>query len=188
MILLTDTSKWTELRNMTLIITMFMGFLRASEVTNLKRDDVWFEEVDGRRVLFVLIEKSKTDQERRGETIVLGGDDESAYCILNWMELWLECVPDGCDYLFPVKKGGGWVQMGSKTPNHRVKDLLRRIGVDPAQYGSHSCRKGGCSKAAAAGVELRVLKRHGRWKSWAVFLYIHDSVKQKLEVTSALYK
>ena len=87
-----------------------------------------------------------------------------------------------------MEKGGRWVRMGSKTPNHRVKDLLRRIGVDPTQYGSHSCRKGGCSKAAAAGVELRVLKRHGRWKSWAVFLYIHDSVKKKLEVTSALYK
>jgi hypothetical protein len=68
-----------------------------------------------------------------------------------------------------------------------LKKLLGKIGVDPTEYGSHSCRKGGCTAAALAGIEVRVLKRHGNWKSDAVNTYIHESIEEKLSVSQAIF-
>jgi hypothetical protein len=76
---------------------------------------------------------------------------------------------------------GSKAKLGHKTPNGILKKLLIRIGVDHSAYGSHSCRKGGCTAAARAGIEVRVLKRHGNWKSDAVYTYIHESLEEKLK-------
>jgi hypothetical protein len=64
-----------------------------------------------------------------------------------------------------------------------LKKLLKRIGVDPKQYGAHSCRKDGCTAAALAGIEVRVLKRHGNWKIDAVYTYIHESIPGRSSVS-----
>jgi len=66
-----------------------------------------------------------------------------------------------------------------------VKRWLKRIGVNPKEYGSHSLRRGGTT-AAAKNVPTHLLKRHGRWRSDAVFLYIEDDLAQQLSVTANL--
>ena len=65
--------------------------------------------------------------------------------------------------------------------------MLVRIGVDPTGYGSHSMRRGGAT-AAAKFVRTHVLKRHGRWKSDAVYLYVDDDAETVLSVTDAILK
>jgi hypothetical protein len=55
-----------------------------------------------------------------------------------------------------------------------------------SRYGSHSLRKGGATAAAATRVRMHLLKRHGRWRSDAVFIYIVDPLVARLEVSRAI--
>src|SRR4051812_47637949 len=61
--------------------------------------------------------------------------------------------------------------------------LVSLIGMDQATYGSHSCRKGGCTMAVEAGVPMRLVSKHGRWRSSAVLWYVKDSLDTELSVT-----
>ena len=42
---------------------------------------------------------------------------------------------------------------------------LDSIGLDKNKFGLHSLRSGGATAAAEAGIEDRLFKKHGRWKS-----------------------
>ena len=44
-------------------------------------------------------------------------------------------------------------------------DKIAKLGFDPALFGMHSLRAGGATAAVNCGVQDRLLKRHGRWKS-----------------------
>ena len=46
-----------------------------------------------------------------------------------------------------------------------VLELLANVGLDPKKFGLHSLRSGGASAAANLGVNDRLFKKHGRWKS-----------------------
>ena len=62
-----------------------------------------------------------------------------------------------------------------------VREALRRLGEEPDAYGLHSLRAGG---ASAAGVEDRLFKRHGRWRSEnAKDGYVKDSYESRLSVS-----
>jgi hypothetical protein len=75
-------------------------------------------------------------------------------------------------------------RLPTTEPNKILKKLLKsRSEVDASLYGSHSLRKEGCSKAAAAGVSLTLLKRHGNWDSAAI--YIKNSLVERLSVTQS---
>ena len=76
--------------------------------------------------------------------------------------------------------------LASTSPCHLIKAWLKRINVDPTGYGSHSLRRGGATAAAAALVRFHVLKRHGRWKSDTVYLYIVDGPEEQLGVSQAV--
>ena len=73
--------------------------------------------------------------------------------------------------------------LSDNTPCHIVKNRLTEIGIDSSDYGSHSCRRGGATAAVAANVDIHLVKRHGNWKSDAVYLYVVDSVKARLSVS-----
>jgi hypothetical protein len=89
---------------------------------------------------------------------------------------------------YNLEGGGGKCPraLSRNTPYHIVKKWLKRINVDPAGYGSHSCRRGGVTAAVAANVEMLLVARHGNWTSDAVFLYVSDSHKRKLLVSRAI--
>lgn len=42
---------------------------------------------------------------------------------------------------------------------------LEAVGLDKRKFGLHSLRSGGATAAAAAGIDDRLFKKHGRWKS-----------------------
>ena len=46
--------------------------------------------------------------------------------------------------------------LSPSTPNFIVKRLVESIGIDSTKYGSHSCRKGGCTTALESGADLRL--------------------------------
>jgi hypothetical protein len=64
---------------------------------------------------------------------------------------------------------------------------ISQLGYDPTLFSMHSLRAGGATAAANAGVEDRLFKRHGRWKSeTAKDGYVKDSVERRLEVSKQL--
>ena len=77
-------------------------------------------------------------------------------------------------------------RLAKATPNHILKKWMRKIKVDPKGYGSHSLRWGGTTAAAKARVRMHVIKRHGRWASDAVYLYIVDGLEEQVMVASAV--
>ena len=68
----------------------------------------------------------------------------------------------------------------------RLRELLRRAGLKPAEYSCHSFRRGGASFAFDLNMSLIDIKQRGDWSSNAVEGYIHinkmylDVVAQKL--------
>ena len=73
----------------------------------------------------------------------------------------------------------------------RLRELLlskiSQLGYDPTLFSMHSLRAGGATAAANAGVEDRLFKHHGRWKSeTAKDGYVKDSVERRLEVSKQL--
>ena len=53
---------------------------------------------------------------------------------------------------------------------------------------SHSCRKGGATAAAAAGVEEQLIRRHGNWRSECVHMCITESMANRLSVTESILR
>ena len=176
-------SRKNDARDVLMFIIMFGGFLRAHEAAALKEDDVWIE---GKN-LFVFIQQSKTDKERRGETVVLAGCPSSCLCPVAWFKLYSSQRPTGKPFFHNTAKPGK--KLSSKRPNGIMKEWLARWGMPEKErllYGSHSLRRGGATKAAAEKIQTYVMKRHGRWKSDAVFMYVVESVEDRLDVSRAV--
>jgi len=63
----------------------------------------------------------------------------------------------------------------------------KTCGFPAVDFGLHSLKAGGATAAAVAGVQDRLFKKHGRWKSEnAKDGYIEDSLQQRLSVTKNL--
>ena len=188
-VLATANPSEMEVRDMFMLVLMFLGFLRESEVVRLRVQDVWLDKLGERDVLMVFVGPwAKADTERRGETIVLASQPSSWLCPVQWYKLHsaFRKPTKWSSHVFHSVTGN-LKPLADKTPYHTVKRLLVRIGVDPTGYGSHSMRRGGAT-AAAKFVRTHVLKRHGRWKSDAVYLYVDDDAETVLSVTDAILK
>jgi integrase len=177
-----------DIRDMFLFILMFGGLLRESEAAGLMKEEVWVvdDEIQG-EVLYIFINKSKRDQERKGDTVVLAACPGSPLCPVRWFRLYAR-VARSTEFFFHstfVKAG----KLANGTPNGILKRWLAQMGLSDAEsktYGSHSLRKGGATAAAAGRVRMHLLKRHGRWKSDAVFIYVVDPLVARLEVSRAV--
>jgi integrase len=176
----------TCLRDVFMFILMFLGFLREDEVTSLQFGDVWVGNLDGvtDEVLFIRVRTSKTDPGRNGCTVVLEACAGSALCPVRWFRLFCK-VRRSRTHVFH-QSGPEAAKLAPSTPNSLLKKWLRLINVDPGPYGSHSLRRGGASAAAAYAVRVHILKRHGRWASDAVYLYIQDPGESRVAVSRAI--
>jgi integrase len=174
-----------EVRNIFMIILMTFGMLRQSELTQLKTGDVQLETKP--KQLSIFIRKSKTDQAADGARVYLA-ETGNEVCPVKWFEKFNTVRNPEALFLFHPMGGRADVKnpLSSSTPNFIVKKLLTLIHVDPSKYGSHSCRKGGCTTAVEAGIDLRVVARHGRWKSDSILDYVKDSAETKLSVSRAI--
>ena len=150
-----DTSV-ESIRNMFMVILMTFAFLRASEVVQLKLNDVKEENGDS---LSVFIRKSKTDQAGDGATIDVAGTG-TEICPVKWYHFFVKVRDRNSTYLFHQLGAGRKADkpLSPSTPNFVVKSLIKSIGIDPLKYGSHSCRKGGCTTALESGLTFDLLQ------------------------------
>ena len=174
------------------------AMLRASECVALRMGDVWVEQVPVRgmlhAVLFVFVEKRKNDQERHGHTIVLGVDEDVMHCPVRWFKMYAtlrekESALRGAEspYLFARDK----FRQASKplkpeSVNGALKRACEKAGIETQRFTFHCLRVGGVSAAIARGVELRLIARHGGWKSDAIYNYVFDDIEAQLSVSQAI--
>ena len=86
--------------------------------------------------------------------------------------------PCGPAFLRAVKRG--LTPLLYRWYMERFRALLKRVGCEPDEYGSHSLRRGGASWALQCGIQSDVIKILGDWKSQAYQAYLEVSLEQKL--------
>ena len=66
-------------------------------------------------------------------------------------------------------------------------EAIESLGYPEAKFGLHSLRAGGATAAANSGVNDRLFKRHGRWKSeCAKDGHIKENLDSLLSVSKSL--
>ena len=64
-----------------------------------------------------------------------------------------------------------------------TRQLMRAIGEDPSQFGTHSFRIGGATALFAAGADETVIRTMGRWNSDIHQLYVRACFERCCEWT-----
>lgn len=187
-----DSTDLLEVRDICMIITAFTGFLRFNELSHIRASDLCFREDH----VVVIIPKSKTDQYRQGNEVLLS-KGVTAACPYSWLQNYMRLggVEVGeSKFLFrPICKSKGKACLVGKDRSlsyTRVRECvlarLRPLGAS-LNLGLHSLRSGGATAAAGAGVNERCLKRHGRWRSdLSKDGYVKDSLEKRMYVSKCL--
>ena len=181
-----------DLRNFTIILLGFAGFMRYSEIADLKISDIFLYPT----FMKIFIEQSKTDVYREGHFVFTARVD-SPICPVNILNLYVERSNiDRNSSEFPFRavsfcksKNSYHLRKINKpicytTARTHVLKLIEIIGLDPTKFGLHSLRSGGATAAARNNIRDRLFKRHGRWKSERVKDgYVKDDINSLLSVT-----
>ena len=183
----------TNSRLMMILVLSFMGFPRFSDVSNLKRSDFIIHNAH----MSIFIEKSKTDIDRKWHWLHLAKLNSNLFLLdLTRRYFVLAGIDNQCDeYIFRGIENTKTVQKPRKidkplrytTIRGHVLDFLANIGLDSKNFGLHSLRSSGALATANLGVNDRLFKKHGRWKSDKVKdSYIHEDIESKLSVSRNL--
>ncbi|XP_053379426.1 integrase/recombinase xerD homolog isoform X2 [Mercenaria mercenaria] len=181
------------LRDLTMILLSYAGFLRFDEVSELRCSDIDIKD----RYISLFIKKSKTDIYRGGKEVLISSGETSA-CPVAMLQRYLHCSSmhlKSDSYLFrPACRSGHkcfLIDKDKKLSYTRSKECIvskLKLVAPNLRLGTHSLRASGATTAAnAEGISDRCLKRHGRWKSdLAKDGYIDDSLEKKLFITKQL--
>jgi pyocin large subunit-like protein len=70
------------------------------------------------------------------------------------------------------------------TAREIILSALETLGLNKKYFGLPSLRSGGATAAAAAKVEDRLFKKHGRWRTdKAKDEYVKENISERLSVT-----
>lgn len=188
-----DCTDIIDLRDISMIMLAYAGFMRINEVCNLHCNDVQFKP----DYLLLTVKNSKTDVYRKGSEIVIAKGTSFAcpYSILSRYMSVANLTVQSDDFLFKPafrsKNVSALINKNKKLSYTRAKecivDKLKLVGPD-LNLGTHSLRASGATTVAnSANVSERCLKRHGRWKTeTAKDGYVEDSLQSRLSVTRVL--
>ena len=155
-----------DLRLTTACLLGFSGFLRFSELICLRPCD--FEV--SQDMMKIRIERSKTDQLRQGDELVIvrTGNRTCPIAILEkYMERMGMCWQDQLCLFRPTQKMklGNRLRQSGKISYNCLRESFHKklsaLGLPSSDFGLHSLRAGGATAAANAGIPDRLFKRHG---------------------------
>ena len=151
-------------RNRALLAVAYDAMLRRTELTSLEVSD-FLEEIGGDATL--LVRRSKTDGEGRGERLYLARD--TVVLVRAWLDR--AGIADG-NLFRSVAKGGRLGEGLDPSQVPRIfKGMAREAGLPAAVVqglSGHSARVGAAQDMIAAGIELPAILQAGRWKSTAM--------------------
>lgn len=190
---ITNKEDLSELRILIICLVGFCGFMRFSEIANLKRSDIIFTET----YMKLFIEQSKTDVYREGSWVYIA-KSRTSICPVDNLGKYLSLAnikEDSEEFIFRAITKTKTTQKLRKTNKPlsytRAREIyinvLVKLGLNPTEYGLHSLREAGASAAANNGLPDRLFKRHGRWRSEnAKDGYIADDINNLLTVSQNL--
>lgn len=145
---------------------------------------------NGNRLAIVLTIHSSKANKFRSETVLVGGDSDERLSPLLWLYYWWSILPRkkaGFPLFQQLGRKERGLSLAASSPRHIMIDLAKRAGIPPSVHlVAHSLRAGGATAAAHAAIDQRVIKRHGRWRSDAVYAYIKDSANEFLDLNAAV--
>jgi hypothetical protein len=166
------------------MLLSFSGVLRYDKISSLCFNDIKISD----NCLILNIEKSKTDQYRQSNKILISKGSTLA-CPYTMLLKYINLAgfsSGSNSFLFrPIYRSGHTCKLVNKDKKLSYtaarEALVKRLKfVSPdCNVGLHSFRSGGATTAANANVNERCLKKHGRWKD----RYIVDSTHNRLEVS-----
>ena len=181
-------------RLIVVILLGFSGFLRISDLLDVRIKDVIFTQND----LQIMIHKAKNDQLREGHIVHIARTG-SPYCPVYWTEKYinetdLKSDPDAYLICRLAKTKEGHRAIGKyRLSDTTIREYFGRDikpiceTLEEGSYSLHSLRSGGASTASNNGVSERLIGKHGRWKSgFSRDRYIKDSKKVRRTVSEAL--
>ena len=159
----------TDLCLATTCLLGFSGFLRFSELINLRSCDFKMAE----EMMMIKFRHSKTDLWRQGDEVVVARTANKTYPAAR-LECYMQVTgmswEDEC-FLFRLiqaTKNGQKLRKSGKVSYSCLREAFKKIsdlGLRPEEFGLHSLRAGGATAAVHAKVLDRCFKRHRRWKS-----------------------
>lgn len=138
---------------------MFGGFLRISEVCQLRGEHLSVSEGED-EVWSVRVDRSKTDQHRKGAIVKFRLNRLSAKCVRSAL-----IGKRKTDWIF--EKSGR--PLSASEAGAAVKRLITEAELDGFGLTSHSFRGGAATEAVQKGKPLENIMRNGRWKTRAAF-------------------
>ena len=182
-----------DLRNIRvacLCLLCYAGFLRFDELENRRRHHVFIYD----NHIKLCLESSKTDVYREGRDVLISKTNTHT-CPVNMLlrYFYLAKIPaDSTDYIFrPLcfcKSVNSYKLRSGKlsytTARLILLSALATLGVNKKYFGLHSLISAGATAAAAANVDDRLLKKHGRWKNDKnKDGYVKENISERLSVT-----
>jgi hypothetical protein len=135
------------------------------------------------------VAKSKTDQMMEGHTVFVAESLEKTLCPVSAMVKFLSMrlragvSVNSEEWLF-LNKNGKPLQYLEMLGG--LRHVLRELGVQPMDYGTHSLRIGAATLAARMGVPDSVIQKMGRWDSTCYLRYIRTSDEDLLKASSSM--
>lgn len=190
-----DLNNIKNLRICCLMLLGYAGFMRFSELANIKASNLTFQKSH----LEIIIESSKTDVYRQGNTICIARTNTDL-CPVTTLERYLKLTNISVissEYVFRAitflksKNSYALCKINKPISYTRARELLLdalcQAGFDKSKFGLHSLRSGGVTQAAHNRIPERLLKAHGRWKSdLSKDGYIKENLYNRLSVTNNL--
>jgi hypothetical protein len=173
------SSKTADYAVVSLALTCTFALLRVSEGLSLNLNDISLGEVDGIACHVIIIRKSKTDQQGRGDqasvscSLGLGMLDSCSCAICpahSLQKIFLQ--KKRIDKSGPVFTDSKGARLSYTRVRSCIQNSLGHLVRDP--IGTHSFRRTGAQLLFKSGVDLQVIKRCGRWSSDAVFSYLKE--------------
>ena len=135
----------------------YAGFFRSEEVLNIRMRHVHFHE----GYMIIKVEKSKTDQLRLGDEVVIAQSGGSI-CPVSLLKAYLRKLdidPHSSEFIFRplVKTKSSYKLVKNDKPisyatfRDQLAKSLQNIVPDPSIYGTHSFRSEGASSCQQRG-------------------------------------
>lgn len=189
---------WGDTMHITMWALVLIGFFTLSRKSNLVvtgnqkfdstkqlcRGDVSV----GSKGMLVRLRWSKTNQLcKKVLEIPLLRIKGSMLCPLKAYTRMIKKIPGTNDdpaFCVPIKKGNRAVTYWELQ--NFIKCNVKRMGLDPTQYSSHSMRRAGATWAFQAKVPSELIKLQGDWASDAYLRYIECSTEQRMLVAQEM--
>ena len=156
----------------------FFGFLRISEVTSGKRNDIFSRhtiQVENVKVtqsnIEIFMTSSKTDQLGLGTKVLICKQSHSSVCPVGLLNKYIQVRPPIHGPLFCHFDGS---PLSRYQFSAMLKKTLVFLGIT-GNYGTHSFRIGSATFSSMQGFSEEKIQIMGRWKSCAVKGYIRKT-------------